>query len=108
MLSSIVEDLGVACKPTFAEQDAWKRKAARSRKIEHAIHRHVERILQFLRKRDPARTFDTVERGLVPLVFALGRLFLAFFLAVREERSSSARQEWEQRGYRFRRLQPHR
>ena len=105
-LSSIVENLGGQSKSEPSEQDAWRSEPPGSAKIEQAIHGQVQAILRFLRKPDPARSFDAVERGLLPLVFALGRLFLAFFLAWREEHASLVVARWAKQGFRRRRAQP--
>ncbi len=105
-LRSIVEDLDTDGKSEPSEQDAWKTERPESTRIERAIHEQVKDILEFLKKPDPARSFDALERRLLPLVFALGRLFLAFFLAWREEHSNSEVERWAKRGFRRRRAQP--
>lgn len=102
-LSSIVDGLDVPCKREAAEEDATRTDSAA---IERRIHEGVKDILDFLRKPEPARSFDAVERRLVSLVFALGRLFLAFFLAWKEEHLRVDLRCWEKRGFRRRRLQP--
>lgn len=104
-LGSIVDGLDLACKSEASEQDAWKTAPPESAGIERTIHEHVKDILEFLRKPDPTRSLDAIERGLVSLVFALGRLFLAFFLAWREEHSKAELRCWAKRGFRRRRLQ---
>jgi len=105
-LLSIVEDFDAACKSEHPEHDACETEPPRSVSIERAIHEQVRGILEFLKKPDPSRSFDSVERGLVPLVFALGRLFLAFFLAWRGEHSHWEVRAWARRGFRRRRVQP--
>ena len=105
-LLSIVEDLDSACKSEHPEEGGWAKKPPRSAHIERAIHEQVSGILEFLKKPDPSRSFDSVERGILPLVFALGRLFLAFFLAWREEHSRAEVRAWAKRGFRLRRAQP--
>lgn len=106
MLEKMVDDREEADKGLFEEQDAWKDACPRSASIEREIHGQVKRILAYLREPDFGRSFFAVEKGLVPLVFALGRLFLAFFLAWRHERSGADEGLWKKKGYRLGSPQP--
>lgn len=101
-LASIVGFVGGECKGESREQDAWRDRPATSAEIKAKIKAHFEVILEFLDRSDDRRLFDEVERGLKSLLFALGRLFVAFFLALRQERSTNVVQSWLRRGYRQR------
>ena len=106
LLRSIVEDSRASCKAEVPATDPGGSGPPRSTDIERSIHEQVRSILEFLKEPDPSRSFDVVERGLVPRLFALGQLFLAFFLAWRHERSNSAVRAWTRRGLRRRQAQP--
>jgi len=62
-------------------------------------------LFDFVEQQGDKRSFDEVERGIKPLLFALGRLLFAYFLALREERSSDAVNAWLKRGYRKRKAE---
>ena len=89
MLRSIVEHVGGCGKGEVEEQAAWERARVPSSAIHQIILEHVETIVVFLSSPKDQRRFDEVERGVIGKVFALGRLFLAYFLAVREENSAA-------------------
>jgi len=89
MLRSIVEHVGGCGKGDVSEQVAWEAAAIPSSAIRQIILEHVETVIAFLSRPKDQRRFDEVERGVVGKVFALGRLFLAYFLAVREENSAA-------------------
>jgi hypothetical protein len=99
-LATIVGHVGGPCKGESAEQDEWENEPAESVAIKSKIKVHVEEIFQFVDRANDERRFDEVERGLRTLLFALGRLFLAYFLARREERSGSLVGYWLRRRYR--------
>jgi len=101
-LATIVGHVGGRCKGEDQEQDAWRNAPAKARKIKAKIKSHLEEIFAFLEKKNDTRAFDEVERDLVGLIFALGRLFLAYFLARREERSENDVGKWLRRGFRRR------
>ena len=101
-LATIVGHVGGRCKGKDDEQDAWRNVAAKSRKIKAEIKSHIDAIFGFLDKRNDTRSFDEVERGLIGLIFALGRLFLAYFLARREESFKGQVGRWLRRGFRKR------
>ena len=106
MLEHMIDEREDADKGLFGEQDAWKDACPRSASIEREIHAQVRKILAYLREGDLSRTLFAVEKCLVPLVFALGRLFLAFFLAWRHERSGAEQSAWKKKGYRLGPVQP--
>ena len=106
MLKRIVDCGELGDKGDSSEQDAWKDARPTSVSIEGTIRKHVDVIFEFLRQPGDRRSFDTVERGLIPLLFALGRLFIAFFLAWREEHSQVELHAWGKKGYRLRLPQP--
>ncbi len=89
MLRSIVEHVGGCGKGDVSEQVAWERAAVPSSAIRQIILEHVETVIAFLSRPKDQRRFGEVERSVVGKVFALGRLFLAYFLAVREEHSTA-------------------
>lgn len=95
-----IEPNGVECKPDFGNQehDDWKDAPPRSKDIKKKIRRCVDDLFAGLRTKSEA-SFTEVERVVIVSVFALGRLFLEYFLALRQERSSSLI-----RGYRRRRF----
>lgn len=68
------------------EQDAWKARAPTSNEIESRLREYFEEVVAFA-KREVAeeRTFFDFERGLVPVVFAIGRLLVALFLCRQHE-----------------------
>jgi len=88
MLRTIVEHAGGNGKGDMSEQLAWEQEPSSSEAVRNCITAHVEAILVSLSARKDGRRFDAVERDLVGKVFALGRLFLAFFLALREEQTA--------------------
>lgn len=101
-LATIVGHVGGRCKGEYGEQNDWSNAPAKSRQIQAKIKAHVGGIFEFLERKNDTRCFDEVERGLVKPVFALARLFLAYFLARREECSESEVQSWLRRGFRER------
>ena len=102
-LATIVGHVGGCCKGEYEEQRDWSNAPTKSRKIKAKIKVHVGGIFEFLERKNDTRPFDEVERGLVKPVFALARLFLAYFLARREERSGKEVGSWLRRGFRRRR-----
>ena len=88
MLDTIVGHTGGDGKGDMSEQAAWAQAPASSATIRKRIVEEVEAILTSLSVSRDRRRFDTVERELIQRVFALGRLFLAFFLAFREEQDT--------------------
>ena len=89
MLRSIVEHGGGEGKGDMSEQAAWENQPVSSDAIRRQIFEHVESVFASLSVRQDERRFDAVERELIGMVFALGRLFLAFFLTLREERTAA-------------------
>ena len=68
-----------------SEQDEWRFCAPTSAQIRARIGTEVEEVFSLVEQRSRNRRFDPVEKSIVSHVFALGRLFLAYFLAWREE-----------------------
>jgi hypothetical protein len=99
-VDTIVGHVGGPCKGDSAEQEAWENKPPTRAELKAAIKDYIDRIFEFVDKRDDERRFDEVERDMKDLVFALARLFLAYFLACREERSDKEVQSWLRKGYR--------
>jgi hypothetical protein len=69
------------------EQDEWRDVQAKSKLIKRRIHQQVKQLFVLLEKRRDPRSFDEVEKAVIPLIFTLGRLFFAYFLAWRHENS---------------------
>lgn len=84
--SKIVERSAVPCNN---EQDEWRTEPPTSAGIRKMVIDQVNRIFNFLDCDRKTRSFDAVQRSVIPLVFALGRLFLAYALARSEERSGA-------------------
>jgi len=82
--SRIVERNAVPCNN---EQDEWRTTPPSSALIRERVHDQVGRIFNFLEDDRGKITFDTVQKRLITLVFTLGRLFIAYFLARSEEQS---------------------
>ena len=101
-LTTIVGHVGGRCKGEYAEQNDWSNAPAKSRQIKAKIKAHVDGIFEFLERNNDTRAFDEVERGLAKPVLSLARLFLAYYLARREERSQKEVQSWLRRGFRRR------
>jgi len=101
-LATIVGHVGGRCKGDYEEQSAWDNAPARSTEIKAKIKGHIDAVFEFFERKDDTRRFDEVERGLHGLLFALGRLFLAYFLARREESSDNEVKRWLTKGYRRR------
>lgn len=99
-LDTIVGHVGGRCKGEDEEQRDWRETPATSSQVRAKIEGQFEEVFAFLERKNDRRSFDDVERGLIPLLFGLGRLFLAFYLASREERSKDEVAKWARRGYR--------
>ena len=102
ILASIVGFVGGKCKQESPEQAAWRAAPVPSIEVKAKIQAEVDRIFNFVDRQNDKRGFDEVERGLKPLIFALARLFLVYFSATREERSSDSVNTWVKKGYRKR------
>lgn len=101
-LKTIIGHVGGRCKGEYAEQKAWDEAPAESFDIKAEVREHVEEVFNFLEKDDDTRRFDQVERNLLTLLFTLGRLLIAYYLARREERSAGELAPWLKKGYRRR------
>ena len=99
-VATIVGHLGGACKGQFEEQDHWTQTPPESSEIRATIHARVDEVFSYLAHSRDKRPLDQIERHLRGLVFALARLFLAYFLCHRHENSEKAIQPWMRRGYR--------
>ena len=84
-LKTIVGHVGGRCKGEYEEQRAWESTPATSKEIKGKIDEQLSALFDFLEKDNDKRCFDEVERELHGLLFAQGRLFLAYFLARSEE-----------------------
>ena len=86
-LRSIVDQSAKRIKEELGEQDEWAAVAPESQQIKRRIHEAVDTIFAVLERKGDCRVFDQVEKGVIPLVFSLGRLFIAYFLTWRAEHS---------------------
>ena len=77
-----------AAAPCNNEQDAWRECPPKSSDIKTKIHQKVDEIFAILEENGRDCLFEAVERSLRGLLFALGRLFLAYFLTWRHEHSA--------------------
>jgi hypothetical protein len=87
---SIRERFGEFCNSESVEQDEWVDTPPKSKMIKKRIEQHVKQLFAFVEKRRDPRSFDEVERATIPLIFALGRLFFAYYLAWRHEHAERA------------------
>jgi hypothetical protein len=104
-LESIVDHDAHPFKGQFEDQNAWKDQPPRGREIRKRLFAELCRILEFLDARDDRLSFHEVERKLVPMVFVLGRLLLAYFLTRRQETSRRRLRQRAPQGYRSGRSQ---
>src|SRR6266508_3780703 len=88
------------------EQDEWRETPPASSDLKGRIRSEVENVFAFLDERDAERSWDQVEKGIISRVFTLGRLFLAYFLARRQERSRPEVEAMKARGFHERLPQP--
>jgi len=101
-LETIVGHVGGRCKGECEEQNDWRDAPVKSAEIKSKIKEHVSGLFDFVEKGNDQRSFDEVERGLKGPVFALARLFLAYYLARRHEASEKEVHRWQKKGYRRR------
>ena len=87
---SIEAPAGEFFKNESVEQDEWIDTPPKSRRIKKRIQQHVRQLFVLLERRRDSRSFDEVEKATIPLIFALGRLFLAYLLAWRHEHAERA------------------
>ncbi len=99
-INTIVGYLGGSCKGKWDEQREWENAPPSSAEIKMKIKSYVNGLFDFVDKDRDSRQFDEVERSLKNFLFALGRLFLAYFVALRHERSEREISRWEKEGYR--------
>jgi len=76
-----------ATLPCNNEQDAWREQLPTSSEIKAKTQEKVAEIFATLEAQAAPVLFDAVEKSVRLLVFSLGRLFLAYFLAWRHEHS---------------------
>ena len=67
------------------EEEGLKEAPVHPKEIRKLVLRRVNQLFDCLETRRDTRCFDDVEKAVVPLIFALGRLFLAYFLAWRRQ-----------------------
>lgn len=99
-IATIVGHVGGACKGQSEEQDPWANTPPESSEIRAAIDARIDEVFGYLDHSRDKRHLDQVERNLRDFVFALARLFLAYFLCRRHENSEKEIHSWARRGYR--------
>ncbi len=99
----IVDDDRAVCN---SEQDVWRDHPPASSEIRDRIGRQVEDVLAFLGKPSALRSFGEVEKAVISFAFVLGRLFLNYFLAWRNENSAGEVKQMKSPGCRVRPAQP--
>lgn len=88
------------------EQDPWRHTPPTSDFVEDQLRDHFEQLLAFAKRDVPdGKTFYDFERAFTPVLFAIGRLFVALFLARQHELLEVPPQVLEG-GRKFRRKQP--
>lgn len=91
---------------TATEQEQWRSRCPGSCEIETRLQEHFQKILVFVQEETRGLSFYDIERALIPLIFALGRLCLVLCLSYRHEELEIASCETRQgRTYRRRTAQ---
>jgi hypothetical protein len=91
---------------TATEQEQWRSRCPGSCEIETRLQEHFQKILVFVQEETRGLSFYDIERALIPLIFALGRLCLVLCLSYRHEELEVASCETRQgRTYRRRTAQ---
>lgn len=102
-----IETFGIGFKPDLGKQDEdeWKDAPPRSKDVKKRIRKRVDDLIVGIRAKSDEVSFAEVERFVIVGVFGLGRLLLQYFLALRQERSSSLIRDYRRRGFTKRRPQ---
>src|SRR5437867_3215571 len=95
----IVDDGPAPCN---SEQDEWREQAPTRSRLKARIDEKVEETIAFLESFQSG-SFWTVEKKVISFMFALGRLFLAYFLALQHERSASETRGLDLQGFQVKR-----
>ena len=103
--AKIVDQCSIPCNN---EQDEWRTAPPTAVSIKARIRKQVDEIFAFLEENGRPGPFRAVEKRLIPLVFALGRLFLAYYLARMHEKSRGTIEKTQSVGFQVRRPQPRR
>lgn len=82
---SIKPDLSEHFKSKPIEQDEWKEKPVKSKYIKKRINKQIKQLFVLLEKKKDQRSFNDIEKAVIPFIFTLGRMFFAYFLAWRHE-----------------------
>jgi len=98
-LATIVGYVGGRGKGQADEQSAWTDAPASSSEIKSAVYEQLSAVFDLLEKKRDRRSSGEIERAVRGLVFAIGRLLLAFYLARREENSEKEVGRWLKRGF---------
>lgn len=105
-MAGIVEHEACPFKTEPTEQEEWKGSAPSTSQIRKRIDAQVRQVFAFLEKRRDRRSFHEVETALLPMICALGRLFLTYFFTWRQEHSGPRVARIRLRGYHQRDSQP--
>ena len=79
-----------SCKGDYSEQDDWRDGAPSSATLDLRVHREVRQILEYVENTAGKAEYEPFEKGLVRRLFRLGRLLIALFLCLWEERTPVA------------------
>jgi len=82
-----VEARSSQCKGEYSEQDEWKENQPHSTYLSSRIDAEVQAILEFVDAAAGKKTYEAFEEELIPRIFCLGRLLIALFLCLWEERT---------------------
>ena len=75
------------CKGEFSEQDEWKESQPHSDDLRSRVKAEIQEILEFVDGAAGKKTYEAFEEELIPRVLCLGRLLIALFLCLWEERT---------------------
>jgi len=79
-----------SCKGDNAEQDEWQDKAPTSESLRSRIHQEVDQLLGWVESASGRTEYEPFEAELIRNIFRLGRLLIALFLCLWEERTPVA------------------
>lgn len=85
-----VEAQSFHCKGEYSEQDEWEESQPHSASLRSRIDSEFHSILDFIDTTAGKKTYEVFEKKLVPSIFCLGRLLIALFLCLWEERTPVA------------------
>jgi hypothetical protein len=75
-------------KGDYSEQDAWEKSQPHSAYLQLQVEYEFQQILSFTKHSASKDPYERFEKRLIPMAFRLGRLLIALFLCLWEERTS--------------------